>query len=201
MRLTRACARGPGLAWQLPLLLRHAALCRLALPNLCLKLNLKEKNKTNPKQTKESGTSFLLDFSSSARGEGAVGSVMRERLAEPLIPPSLPASLPGVLGEGQGHRFRSETSCSLFRFGRNETTDRCCISAPGRMPAPPATCREGLRALAGGTSAGAASRLFPAALTCRGGSGRQGGSCELQVEPGNCGISGSTRSRPVCRHI
>lgn len=102
MRLTRAHARGPGLAWQLPLLLRHAALCRLALPNLCLKLNLKEKNKTNPKQTKESGTSFLLDFSSSARGEGAVGSGMRERFAEPLIPPSLPSSLPGVLGEGQG---------------------------------------------------------------------------------------------------
>lgn len=57
MGLTRVLAdsREPGHPWQLPLVLRHAALCRLALPNFCLKLNLKEKKKkpTRNRQRKQ----------------------------------------------------------------------------------------------------------------------------------------------------
>lgn len=52
-----------------PPALCHAALCRLALPNFCLKLNLKEENQLE----KESRISFLPDFSSSARGGGRGG--------------------------------------------------------------------------------------------------------------------------------
>lgn len=48
-----------------PFALHHAALCRLALPNFCLKLNLKEK-KT---EAKKAGSLFLLG-SPPARGEG-----------------------------------------------------------------------------------------------------------------------------------
>lgn len=98
MGLTRVLAdsREPGHPWQLPLVLRHAALCRLALPNFCLKLNLKEKKKKNqPKTDKESRISFLLDFSP-PRGEGG-GGVRDERRS----PSSRPCP-PGRPGGGAG---------------------------------------------------------------------------------------------------
>lgn len=82
-----ACA--PGLPRQLPLFPRHAALCRLALPNFCLKLNLKEKKiKTQNETDKESRISVLGDFSGSARGEGGARVGGEGRTAEPLSPSS-----------------------------------------------------------------------------------------------------------------
>lgn len=99
MGLTRVLAdsREPGHPWQLPLVLRHAALCRLALPNFCLKLNLKEKKKkTNPKQTKKAGSLFYWTFHLPEVREG-VGSGMREGAPHPVPVPR------GGLGEGQGH--------------------------------------------------------------------------------------------------
>lgn len=90
-----------------PLVLRHAALRRLALPNFCLKLNLKEKKKQKTRN-KESRISFLLDFSSSARGAGGGGRVRDERKMLLPRPPTC------MSPRGPGHQLRSKTSCSFF---------------------------------------------------------------------------------------
>lgn len=58
MRLTRA--EGRASHGSSPSSTRHAALCRLALPNFCLKLNLKEK--THTPETKKAGSLFYWTF-------------------------------------------------------------------------------------------------------------------------------------------
>lgn len=63
-----------------PFALHHAALCRLALPNFCLKLNLKEK-KT---EAKKAGSLFLLGFPL-ARGEGGGWAGRREPHGPPAV--------------------------------------------------------------------------------------------------------------------
>lgn len=79
-----------------PLVLRHAALRRLALPNFCLKLNLKEKKNKKP-ETKKAGSLFYWTFHllPEVRGEGA-GSGTRGRCFCPAPPPACRRGGPGT---------------------------------------------------------------------------------------------------------
>lgn len=103
---------------------RHAALCRIALPNFCLKLNSKERNPTRPREPGLSSTGLFLRRR--RRGGGWVG--MGCRLAAPL---------PRRLGPGQGRRFRPGTGCSFLRLSRNAAAARRYLKGPRESPRPP----------------------------------------------------------------
>lgn len=96
----------------------HAALCRLALPNFCLKLNLKERKNWKGHGSLLYRTCPLL--SELGRGEAHLS----------------PAPPPGPLGEGQECDLRSKTSCFILLFAQNQN-HRLCLELlfhPSRTP-------------------------------------------------------------------
>lgn len=103
-----------------PFALHHAALCRLALPNFCLKLNLKEKKPKQRKQDLFFYWAFHLPEVREGAGQGG------ENLTGPLL---------WSWGK-TGRRFRCKTSCSfLFQEKQPRTLPREALPmAPGRSP-------------------------------------------------------------------